>query len=129
MSTYQADEHRGDPQICRAHDIRLREGNNSGRNRQLRLQHQVASGILILFIVYLPHVVELGMGILFDAIWEWLPQFARGDLPTWIAVAIALIAMLFAIRKPPVHSELNISRLHFDDDGGPISQELGVDNI
>ena len=47
-----------------------------------------------------------------------------GDFPPWLAVAIAVIATLFALRKPPIHSELHFSRLRFDDDGGPISLEV-----
>jgi hypothetical protein len=47
-----------------------------------------------------------------------------GDFPSWLAVAIALAATLIALRKVAIHSELHFTRLHFDDDGGPISLEL-----
>ena len=61
-----------------------------------------------------------------DAAWGWLLQFAKGDLPCWITVVITVIGVLLVIRfrKQPIHSELNLSRLHFDDDGGPIILEL-----
>ena len=58
-----------------------------------------------------------------DGIWKWLPQFTKGDLPSWIAVAIAVVAILLVFRKPRIHSELHLSRLHVEDDGGPINLE------
>ena len=61
-----------------------------------------------------------------NSFWDWLPQFTRGDLPSWIAVAIALIAAFVALRKSPVHSELHIARLHIDDAEGPITLDLDL---
>ena len=58
------------------------------------------------------------------SIWQWFLQFAKGDLPSWLAIAIAVIAMLFALRRPGAHTELSMSRLHFDDEGGPISLDM-----
>ena len=52
--------------------------------------------------------------------WEWL----QGDLASWLAVVLAVTAIYFALRKPVQHTELNLTRLHFDADGGPISLEV-----
>ncbi len=52
--------------------------------------------------------------------WEWL----QSDLASWLAVGLALMAVFFTLRKPVKHTELSLSRLHFDDDGGPISLEV-----
>lgn len=46
------------------------------------------------------------------------PSVGKGDLPSWIAVAIALVAVVIATRKPRAYSELNVAELHFDSDGG-----------
>jgi hypothetical protein len=51
------------------------------------------------------------------------------DFPSWLAVAIALIATLIALRTVPVHSELHFTRLCFDDNGGRISLELELTTI
>ena len=63
------------------------------------------------------------MDILGD-IWQWLPQFAKGDLPSWLAVTFAGIAMFLALRKPSLHTELGNVQLQFDSDGGPIHLTL-----
>jgi len=52
--------------------------------------------------------------------WEWL----QGDLASWLAGGLAVMAVLFALRKPVHHTELKLLSLHFDSDGGPISLEL-----
>ncbi len=54
--------------------------------------------------------------------WQWL----QSDLASWLAVGIAVIAVFFALRKPSHHTELSLTRLHFDSDGGPISLELDL---
>ena len=59
-----------------------------------------------------------------DAIWVWVPQFTKGDLPSWIAVAIALIAVVIATRKPRSYSEINFTSLKFASDGGPITLDV-----
>lgn len=72
----------------------------------------------------------------FDAaIWLWLLEFITGNFPSWLAVLIASVALYFLIRKPRVHSELNLVQLKVGDDdddeddgdettGGPISLAL-----
>ena len=59
-------------------------------------------------------------------VWDYLPPFIKGDLPSWLAVIGAVIAMLFVLRKPSAHTELRMIRLHFDSNGGPISLELDL---
>ena len=58
-------------------------------------------------------------------LWKWLQsQWVQSDLASWLAVGLALMAVYFALRKLGQHTELNLTRLHFDDDGGPISLEV-----
>jgi len=52
--------------------------------------------------------------------WEWL----QSDLASWLTVGLAVMAVLFALRRPTHHTELNYPHLHFNSDGGPISLEL-----
>lgn len=65
------------------------------------------------------------MGDTIQCLWQWLQsQWVQSDLASWLAVGLAVMAVIFALRKPPQHTELNLTRLQFDSDGGPISLEL-----
>ena len=60
----------------------------------------------------------------FDSVWKWLPEFTRGDLPSWAAVGLAFVAVLIAIRRSSIHAELHLKKFQFDEDGGPIMLEM-----
>ena len=63
-----------------------------------------------------------------QCLWQWLQsQWFQSDLASWLAVGIAVIAIFFALRKPSHHTELSLTRLHFNSDGGPIDLELELD--
>lgn len=54
-------------------------------------------------------------------LWELVPdvwqRFVSGDLPSWIAVGIAVAAVIFALRRPQNYTELGNVRIDSDDEG------------
>lgn len=53
---------------------------------------------------------------------DWIKSgFIESDLASWLAVALAVVAVIFALRRPQSYTEIRQVELEFDADGGKVT--------